>query len=112
MRSRQERKFRRFELECPVFVRYPAACTANEVEVVTQNVSIGGLLVKSASAIPEHATVTFIISVQADGVVQPIYLGGEGEIVRVAKSHENGMFAIAVECKAPITRLEEYLPLA
>ena|SRR5271166_4264082 len=112
MRQRQERKYRRFELECPVIVRYSAADMPAEIEVVSQNVSIGGLLIKSALAIPEDMPVNFIITVRPDGAVQPIYLAGEGQIVRVTKSQDNGMFAIAVECKAPIARLEEHLRLA
>src|SRR5271165_5248170 len=98
MRQRQERKYRRFELECPVIVRYNTAHTPAEIEVVSQNVSIGGLLIKSASTIPEDMPVTFIITIQAGGGVRPIHLAGEGQIVRVTKSQDNGMFAIAVEC--------------
>ena len=111
MRQRQERKYRRFELKCPVILRYSEAHTPAEIEVVSQNVSIGGLLVKSASVIPEHTPVNFIISVQADGAVQPIYLTGEGQIVRVTKTQDNGMSTLAVECQAPITGMEGYLPL-
>ena|SRR5271157_4568235 len=111
MVDRQERKYRRFELECPVLVRYQAARSSIEVQAISQNMSTGGLLVKSPSLIPERTPVTFIISVQGELAVQPIYLAGEGEIVRIEKYHDNETFAIAVECRVPIVRLEEYLPL-
>ena len=58
--------------------------------------------------IPEHTTVTFIISAQGEVAIQPIYLAGEGEIVRVDRSQDDATFTIAVECRAPIIQLEEY----
>lgn len=106
MGNRQERKHRRFQLECPVFVKFHAATSAAEVEAVSKNISIGGILVRSAAMIPKHALVTFIISVQGGQAFQPIYLAGEGEVVRV---ESNGRaFMIAVRCDSPITQLQDY----
>ena len=110
--DRHERKHRRFHLECPVRVKFQAANSATEVETISQNVSIGGLLVKSAAMIPEHTPVTFVIIVQGEQAVHPIYLAGEGKIVRVENGQDDAMFAIAVECRAPIIQLEEHLPPA
>jgi|SRR5271165_1549089 len=110
MINRQERKYRRFDLECPVFVRYQANHSASEVYAISQNVSIGGLLMMSASMIPDQTPVTFIIKVRADTAKSPIYLAGEGEIVRVERNQDNRTFAIAVVCRTPIIRLEEYSP--
>jgi len=112
MGNRQERKHRRFHLECPVCVTFQAAGSVSELETISQNVSIGGLLVKSAAMIPEHTPVTFIISVQGEQAVHPICLVGEGKIVRVESSQDDAMFAIAVECRAPIIQLGDYLPSA
>jgi len=92
-------------------VKFQAASSATEVETISQNVSIGGLLVKSSSRIPEHTPVTFIMSLQVEQAVQPIYLAGEGKIVRVENGRDDATFAIAVECRAPIVQLE-YLPTA
>ncbi len=51
-----------------------------------------------AMAVPEHHIV---------GAVQ---LVGEGEVVRV-ESHQSGIgFAIAVKCRRPLSKLEDYLP--
>ena len=110
MRNRQERKYRRFRVECPVRVKFRAGSFATEVEALSQNVSIGGMLVKSASMIPEDTPVTFILSVQGDDTVHSIYLTGRGKVVRVEISQEDAMFAVAVECKAPIRQLEDYFP--
>lgn len=107
MSNRQERKHRRFRLECPVYVKFQAASSAVEIKAISKNVSIGGLLVKSATVIPERTAVTFVMNARGDQVVYPIYLVGEGEIVRVESS--GSAFAIAIKCKIPITQLEECL---
>ena len=101
MGNQQEREHRRYHLECPVSVKFQAAGCATEVEAICQNVSIGGLLVASASLIPEHTRVTFIISVQGEWAGHPIYLAGEGEIVRV-ESRGGEAFAIAIKSDTPI----------
>lgn len=109
MGNQQERKHHRFHLECPVRVRFQAGNSAIEIETISQDVSISGLLVKSAAMIPVHTPVTFIMSVQGEQAVHPIYLMGEGTVVR-AENDRHAMFAIALECRAPIIQLEEYLP--
>jgi|ERR1017187_2224000 hypothetical protein len=106
--DRRERKFFRFVLECPVFMKYQADNSTIEVQAIIRNVCIGGFLAKSAAMIPEHTKVTFIISLKGDVAARPIYLTGEGEIVRVEKSQVDAAFAIAVECRDPITQLEAY----
>jgi hypothetical protein len=106
--ARRERRNRRFLLDCPVYIKYQAGNVAAEIQAISQNVSIGGFLAKSATMIPEHTPVTFVISMQGEVAVQPIYLSGEGSVVRVEKTTGAAMFAIAVECKVPLTLLEEY----
>ena len=105
--NQQERKYRRFHLECPVRVKFQDANSAAEVETISQNVSICGVLVKSAAMIPEHTRVTFIISLQGELAGHPIYLAGEGEIVRVESS--GASFAVAIKCEVPLTQLEHRL---
>jgi hypothetical protein len=107
--ARRERKHRRFVLlDCQVYIKYQADNVVTEIQAISQNVSIGGFLVKSATMIPEHTPVTFVISMQGEVAVEPVYLRGKGEIVRVEKCQAEGMFAMAVGCKYPITQLEEY----
>jgi len=107
MGNQQERKHRRFHLECPVCVKFQAGNSAIEIETISQNVSIGGVLVKSAAMIAEHTRVAFIISVPKEWAVHPIYLAGEGEIVRVESS--GAAFAVAIKCEVPITQLDDCL---
>lgn len=106
--DQQERKYRRFHLGYPVRLKYEPGGSCVEVDTFSRNVSLGGLLVKSATAIPEHTAVSFVISIQGGLAVQPIYLAGEGEIVRVEGC--SAPFGLAVECRSVITQLEKYLP--
>jgi hypothetical protein len=60
--------------------------------------------------IPQHSLVSFIMTVLSAQVVRPIHFVGEGKVVRVEAKAAEGVFAIAVECKRPITRTDD--PLA
>jgi len=110
-----ERKHRRFSLQYPVRLKVHSADSMVELDAVSRNISIGGLLLETSSMIPQHTPVSFIITVRDAQVVRPIQFVGEGEVVRVdakvtEKRSSERLFAIAVECKRPITRTEE--PLA
>ena len=109
--DREERKYRRYPLECPVLMKFQSLGATAEVTAVSENVSIGGLMVRSPSMIPRCTQVKFTIQIHREHAFRPIYLSGEGEIVRVEKgSVLDDMFGVAVECKNPITQLEGYLP--
>lgn len=81
-----------------------------EIEGVSKNVSIGGLLVRSISPIPPHTHVTFILSVHGEQAVRPVRLIGEGKVVRVEPGDHSASFALAVECISLVKELENYLP--
>ena len=104
------RKYRRFNLEFPVHMKVRSNSLPTEIEAVSKNVSVGGLLVRSVRMIPQNTAVSFILSVHGEKAVRPIHLMGEGEIVRVESEEGGATFVIAVKCKAPVTQLEEYLP--
>ena len=104
------RSYRRFELEFPVRLKFQVGSTSSEIETVSKNVSIGGLLVRSALPIPEQTSVVFVLSVHAKQSVRPVHLVGEGEIVRLESGEAEGTFVMAVKCNALVTQLEEYLP--
>lgn len=107
----QGRKYRRFALEFPVRMKFRSGSATAEIEAVSQNVSVGGLLVRSALPIPQHTPVTFILSVHGKQSVRPVHLMGEGEVVRVEGGEAEVTFMMAVKCDAPVTQLEEYLPV-
>jgi hypothetical protein len=101
------RGYRRFELQFPVRMRFQSGATRLEVEGVSKNVSIGGLLVRSTTAIPRHTPVSFIISLHGSDAVRPVHIVGEGEVVRVLE--HAGVYLIAVKCNEPVVHLEDFL---
>jgi hypothetical protein len=50
-----------------------------------------------------------IVTVRSAQVVRPIQFVGEGKVVRVDPQAAQEVFAIAVECARPITRIDHYL---
>jgi hypothetical protein len=105
----QERKYRRFPLRYPVHVSFPLGNSVSELQAVSQNVSIGGLLLETPSPIPQHCSVSFTMTVQGGPVARPIELVGEGRVVRIEPRGPGAGFAIAVECNRPISQMETYL---
>lgn len=107
--SPQERRYRRFKLRYPVHLLFRSGELASEADAVSQDVSIGGLLLTCPILIPEHSAVSFVISLRGR-MLHPVELVGEGKVVRVEPGASGAEFAIAVECSKPITQIEHYLP--
>jgi hypothetical protein len=107
--SREERRYRRFKLRYPVHLLFSSDEQATEVDAVSRDASIGGLLVESPVRIPQHSVVNFIISLRAR-TLRSVELVGEGQVVRVEPSGAQTEFLVALECKKPITQIEPYLP--
>jgi hypothetical protein len=103
----RERRYRRFTLQYPVRVKVQSTDSIIEFEAVSRNISIGGLLLETSSLIPQHCAVSFILTVEGTQVVHPIQFAGEGNVVRV--DPKESAFAIAVECRQPITQIDNYL---
>ena len=103
------RNYRRFDLEFPVRLKFEVGSGTGEIEAVSKNLSIGGLLIRSASPVPQQAPVIFTVSVHGTGSLRPVHLRGEGRVTRIESGEIEGTFAIAVSCNSPLTQLEEYL---
>ncbi len=101
------RTYRRFELQFPVRIRFQSGATRLEVEGVSKNVSVGGLLVRSTVAIPPHTAVSFVLSLHGSDAVRPIHIRGEGSVVRVWE--HAGIYLLAVKCREPVVHLEDFL---
>jgi PilZ domain-containing protein len=106
-----DRRYHRFNLEFPVRVKFLMGVANVQIDSVSKNLSIGGLLIRSTIAIPTHTELTFTLSVYGKEAVRPTYLVGEGEVVRIAGDEKEENFLVAVECKVPVAQLEEYLPM-
>lgn len=105
----RERKYRRFALRYPVQVKFPLGKSLSELQTLSRNLSLGGLLLEAVSPIPQHSPVSFTITVNEGEVVRPIQLIGEGKVVRVEPQASGAGFAIAVECNRPISEMQDYL---
>jgi len=104
-----ERRYRRFKLRYPVHLLFHSSELISEVDAVSRDVSIGGLLLDCPMLIPQQSAVDFVISLRAR-TLRPVELVGEGRVVRVESSSAEAEYRIAVECKNPITQIEAYLP--
>ena len=106
----RERKHRRFNLQFPVWLTFPSSGKVWELPAVSKNVSTGGLLLKTIDPIPPHTRVSLTMEVQGPWSRRPVRLQGEGEVVRVEKLEADTGFAIAIECRQPISEIENNLP--
>ena len=106
----QERRFRRFNLHYPVHVKFQPGNVTSELDAVSRNVSLGGVLLETTSPIPLHSPVSFVLTLRGGRIVHPVELVGEGAVVRVEARGAGAGFAVAVECKQLITHIERYLP--
>ena len=105
----RERRYRRFNLQFPVRLSFPSRGTVRELATISKNVSIGGLLLRSYDSLPAHTQVSLTMDLQDPRLRRPIRLLGEGEVVRVQPLESGAGFAIAIECKRPITEIENHL---
>jgi hypothetical protein len=106
----QERRHRRFSLRYPVNVKFDLGNSVSELRAISNNLSIGGILLEADSPIPQHCDVSFIVTVRGNHIIGPTQIVGEGEVVRVEKHRSGAGFAIAVKCRRPISQLQGYLP--
>ncbi len=102
----KERRFRRYNLEFPVSLSFSADGQTHELETISKNVSTGGVLLRASKLVPLHTSVALTMQVKGPSARRPIQLMAEGEVVRVEGSDAERGFAIAIECRHPITELE------
>ena len=106
----QERRYRRFSVRYPVNVKFDLGNSVSELRAISNNISLGGVLLEADSAIPPHSDVSFTMTVRGHHIIGPTQIVGEGEVVRVEPHSSGSGFAIAVACKRPIAELQGYLP--
>lgn len=109
VRFSQARRYRRFHLQFPVCLSFPAGEVARKVDGVSKNVSLGGLLVKTDDVLPISTPVNLTLNVVGRSSRRPILLHAEGEVVRVLELALGAGFEIAVKCTRPITELRSHV---
>jgi hypothetical protein len=109
---RKERKHRRFPLQFPVALSFPSGGAVRELTGISKNVSVGGLLLRANDPVPVRTQVNLTMAVQDSRLRHPVRLLGKGEVVRVERLESGAGFAIAIECKRPLTEVENHLQAA
>ena len=105
---RHARRYRRFKLRYPVHFLFQHDSLSGEMAAVSRNISTGGLLLECPAKVPVASTINFVISLSGRKL-RPVRLTGEGTVVRLEPGTGKMEFAVAVECKNPITQIAPYL---
>jgi|SRR5579862_2075082 hypothetical protein len=103
------RKHRRFDLQLPVSLSFAADGVPHALAAVSKNVSVGGVLIEAGDQVPVRTQVSLTMNVVGPSSRRPVVLLGEGEVVRVESMGPGAGYAIAVQCRQPITEIEEHL---
>lgn len=110
--SQRQRRHRRFNLQFPVSLSFSSRDGVRELNAISSNISIGGVLLKATDAVPPHTQVSLVMEVKGPWSHRPVRLVAKGEVVRVEDLGANGGFAIAVQCQQPITEIKGRLAVA
>jgi hypothetical protein len=81
----RERKYRRFNLTFPMRVKARSGGIVSEINGISRNLSIGGVLLETESIIPQDSHVSFTVAVRDHQIVRPTVLVGEGKVVRIER---------------------------
>ena len=102
-----ERKYRRFDLSFAVQLTFYSGGIRSDIEAMSRNVSICGLLLETRSTVPQGSEVSFTMKIPTRSASSPIELAGKGNVIRVEEG-SGAAIRIAVECKNPITQIENF----
>ena len=108
----KERRHPRFDLQFPVCLSFPSEGTVREIETVSENVSIGGVLLKASDQVEPRTPVSLTMDVKGPGSRRPVRLVAKGAVVRVEALGSGAGFAIAVECQQPMIQMKGRLRAA
>jgi hypothetical protein len=106
----EQRKHRRFSVSYPVHVKCHLEDSVSEIQAIARNVSVGGLLLETPSAIPLLCPVSFTVTLQGGPVIHPVQVRGKGKIVRVESHGPGAGFAIALKCSRPLSQIQQNFP--
>ena len=101
----QERKHPRFRLNYPVQLKFGGDGELQELEAMSNNISLGGVLLQAPWPVPQNSDVEFVMTVHKSGTPGPIRLKGAGRVVRLEEHSSGRGFGIAIECKRPIYQI-------
>jgi hypothetical protein len=102
------RRYRRFNLQCPVRLAFQSGDALAEFDAFSENVSSGGILLNSPWMIPPGTTLTLVMTVLRHRLGPPLRLVAEGNAVRMESNPVDGSYAIGVRFKTPVTEIEAH----
>lgn len=101
------RKYLRFELQFPVLLSFAVGEMARELEGVSKNVSLGGVLVNTVDEIPLRTKVRLRMDIVRSESMRPVKLSAKGEVVRVELLPSGHGYVVAVKCDRLITQVRD-----
>ena len=104
----QRRGHPRFSLLHPVHVLFQSGTSSYELDALSNNISIGGILLESKSPIPQNCKLQFFMTVQKSGMSSRILLEGSGRTVRVEQHPSGNGFNAAVRFGRPISQINSF----
>ena len=104
----QRRRHPRFSLLYPVRVVFHSGNSSHELDTLSNNISIGGILLESKSPIPQNCELQFFMTVQKSSMSSRILLEGSGRAVRVEQHPSGNGFNVAVRFGRPISQINSF----
>jgi hypothetical protein len=95
MLREERRSERRYAVHQPAVLRIDRE-SVGEIRTVTENVSNGGVLLRSESDIPAGSKVEISLLLPVGSQVKAV-----GEVLRVERPSKDGPFLVAVKCDVP-----------
>jgi hypothetical protein len=102
MGDSSRRRYQRFAFRYRISVRLGGQGSGVQLEGITKNVSVGGILLESSTPVPRGSAVSFAIVAQTEMAIHPIEFIGEGKVVRVEADPKTAGYSIALKCIEPI----------
>jgi hypothetical protein len=96
--ARPQRLHRRFDLCCRIRLAFSSDGIESQLDAITRNVSIGGLLLDSPRSIPLECSVSFTMIAEGGNVSHPLEFTGAGQVLRVNPDFSGDRFDIALKC--------------
>ena len=103
------RKHTRYQLEYKAEMVIGCGASVSQLHAIGRNASVSGLQLETMSPIPELTPVSFLLTFESGSLAHPVELRGEGIVVRV-EAWSQGRYLVAIECKLPITQIQEHIP--
>jgi hypothetical protein len=100
------RRHSRFDLKFPVSLNFESQGVVREMQAVSENVSIKGLLLKVRDRVPPRTSVNLTMEVSGPWFQHPVRLVAKGVVVRSEALRTADGFALAIKCQRPLVEMK------